>query len=81
MGNQIEASHICFPITHSVDRLIRTPPGETPPPIGMAMFPQELSRTHKQTTVMQQFDTEATYSISFHSPNLDLVSPRLFTMS
>jgi len=29
-----QMGHICFPLAQAVDRFVRTPPGEEPPPLG-----------------------------------------------
>ena len=102
-GDKVQSAHICVPLTQAMDRIVRTPAGQTPPQIGalfssslvsnrlsralnflrlwracgcacvgVQMFPEHLSRIKKQASVFEVFDSSTTYSMSFHSANLDL---------
>ncbi|KNC53792.1 uncharacterized protein AMSG_09512 [Thecamonas trahens ATCC 50062] len=71
-----ELPHIVFPLTMSVDRYIVTPPGESPPDLCVMMLPgtdDENAARRKNARIDDTFTTTDTYTLSFHSANLDLV--------
>ena len=54
----------------AMDRLIVTPPGEEPPPMGVAMYDGPENRKAGRP-IMMVFEPDNIYSFSFFSINLD----------
>lgn len=77
-GSKDERAHICFPASTFFDRFVVTPPGETPPEMGGIDFdcnesPNEAAaRKAYQTKI--DWNTDDTYSMSFHSMYVDFPS-------
>lgn len=71
-GDDKERPHICFPASTFFEQLLITPPGETPPPLGVEFeeSPQsvQLRKAYKSKI---DWNTEDTYSFAFHSMYLD----------
>jgi hypothetical protein len=72
-----ESAHITFPLQMATDRLLVTPPRETPPPMTAgSMFPLTHVGSHSvdksKTGAFFCFQPGYTYSISFFSQNLAL---------
>lgn len=64
-----EIPHIALPLNTTVDRLIITPPGETPPELCVDMLPEIM--TKEMRSAVDHFDPENIYTVSFHSMYLD----------
>ena len=68
-----ERAHVAFPLYQAMDRVVVTPEGETPPPLG-----RELPETNEQRNIRRsgksaeiKFEVGPTYSFSFHSMYMD----------
>ena len=74
-GSDEERAHICFPASTFFERLVVTPPDETPPDI-MEEFeePADLVKKRKAYKTKIDWNTEDTYSMSFHSMYIDFPS-------
>jgi len=73
-GSKDENAHICFPASTFFETLIATPPGETPPAMGGIDFEGESSEAaaaRKAYKTKIDYNTEDTYSMSFHSMYVD----------
>eukprot|EP01134_Creolimax_fragrantissima_P008600 CFRG8600T1 len=69
-GSAEEMPHIVFPIEASLDRLVITKPGETPPPMGLQMFPETLSKREREC-VVHTYIPQNIYSFSMHGMYID----------
>eukprot|EP01034_Spumella_vulgaris_P030381 gene30381-37586_t len=69
-----ELPHIVAPFWNTVDRLVVTAPGETPPPIGRVFEENLETRTPRRRNPFYTLavDLENTYSFSLKTSNLDL---------
>ena len=78
-----ELPHIVSPLWGTVDRLVITPKGQTPPPMGL-QFPesqeQRADRRKKNNLYDVKIDTESVYSFSVSTSNLDLVNWKLVNL-
>ncbi|KNC79583.1 hypothetical protein SARC_08031, partial [Sphaeroforma arctica JP610] len=46
-GTEQEQPHIAFPAGRALDRIVITAPGDTPPPMGLQMFPETLTKAER----------------------------------
>jgi hypothetical protein len=71
-GDDKERGHICFPASTFFERLIVTPPGETPPTMSED-FEEAADSVQARKAYKKKIDWNAddTYSMSFHSMYLD----------
>ncbi|KAG7360558.1 DUF547 domain containing protein [Nitzschia inconspicua] len=70
-----ERAHICFPASTFFERLVVTPPGETPPDIMEELEEDPQSaRDRKAYKTKIDWNTTDTYSMSFHSMYIDFPS-------
>lgn len=63
------------PLWSAIDRVVVSPPGVQPPPMG-AIFPEQAgSRDKRRKEADSQFeiDLDSTYSMSFKTSNLDII--------
>ena len=56
---------LVFPLDSTADRFIATPPGETPPPLGVAMFDDKYA-PEKRPKFGGVYEENWSYSFSFH---------------
>jgi len=65
-GGQDEVPHMGAPAFHSFDRVVVTPPGETPPPLGqhLARMPSDVQRRKNFFKLEQTIDVGSTYTFS-----------------
>lgn len=73
-GSNTEKAHICFPASTFFETFVVTPPGETPPEMGGLDFEGESPETktsRKAYKTKIDWNTEDTYSMSFHSMYVD----------
>eukprot|EP01031_Cornospumella_fuschlensis_P034759 gene34759-42090_t len=72
-----EVPHVVSPIFITFDKIVATPPGETPPPLGTP-FPEDLEYRKKRLKFRfikdAQVDLDTTYSFSVCTQNLDLLN-------
>eukprot|EP00013_Stygamoeba_regulata_P017219 CAMPEP_0177680652 /NCGR_PEP_ID=MMETSP0447-20121125/30289_1 /TAXON_ID=0 /ORGANISM="Stygamoeba regulata, Strain BSH-02190019" /LENGTH=1306 /DNA_ID=CAMNT_0019190001 /DNA_START=99 /DNA_END=4019 /DNA_ORIENTATION=- len=68
-----ENPHIMFPLSVMVDHLVITPPGGTPPEIGVPELPNCPDKANFNADPNSFWDPENTYSVSFHDMYLDFV--------
>eukprot|EP00536_Pseudo-nitzschia_multiseries_P005607 jgi/Psemu1/12964/gm1.12964_g len=76
-GTKDEKAHICFPASEFFDTFIVTPPGETPPSLGgidIEGESEETVATRKACKTKIDWNTEDTYTMSFHSMYVDFPS-------
>ncbi|OQR99047.1 hypothetical protein ACHHYP_07407 [Achlya hypogyna] len=68
-----EVAHISFPLHSSVDEFLRTPQGQTPPPLGQDGFgeTEEDRAARKAAKGRYHFNTHDTYTFSFFSFYID----------
>ncbi|KDO32730.1 hypothetical protein SPRG_02428 [Saprolegnia parasitica CBS 223.65] len=68
-----ELAHISFPLHSSVDEFVRTPAGQTPPPLGQDGFGETQAdrSARKAAKGRYQFNTRDTYTFSFFSFYID----------
>lgn len=78
-GGTLVLPHLAFPLTQAMDRLIDTPPGKTPPPLGVMPFPS-IGSDRKTAPPDKLFEPGTLYSMSFHSCNLDLVRGKVVNL-
>ena len=80
---QAEAPHIVSPLMISADRMVVTPFGQPPPPLGapgscnLASIEKDAQRKARRADAAQSpsyghFDTTSTYTFSFNTSNVDL---------
>jgi hypothetical protein len=71
--------HIVFPLWSNVDKLVVTPPGDTPPELGRPLEedPQARAKRVKNPTPPSDLSLDATYSLSINSMYIDLPSWKL----
>ena len=74
-GDDNERAHISFPASTFFEEMVITPPGETPPPLGKA-FEEDpvVAQQRKAYKTKINWNTNDTYSMSFHSMYLDFPS-------
>ncbi|KDO30771.1 hypothetical protein SPRG_19674 [Saprolegnia parasitica CBS 223.65] len=74
-GDAHELPHCVFPLYQSVDEMVITPPGETPPVLGQEAFgeskAEHLGRM-KTPCGTEVYDLDATYTFHFHTMYVDL---------
>jgi len=76
-----EWAHICFPLSRAADRLVRTPPGETPPVLGRIVPEDDASRSARVKAASHPpFNTRDTYTFSINTRCLDLPNWRLVNL-
>jgi hypothetical protein len=67
-GPDATLPHLVFPVWVAADRLVVTPAGEEPPPMGVEMFPDTMPKKQRIEEMGRKggvgFDTESTYSFS-----------------
>lgn len=72
-----ELPHVVSPIFPTFDKIIVTPPGESPPPLGVP-FEEDLEYRKKRLKFRfikdAQVDINNTYSFSVNTSNLDLLT-------
>eukprot|EP01004_Peranema_trichophorum_P003999 NODE_2951_length_1453_cov_45.173684_g2557_i0.p1 GENE.NODE_2951_length_1453_cov_45.173684_g2557_i0~~NODE_2951_length_1453_cov_45.173684_g2557_i0.p1 ORF type:complete len:435 (+),score=81.85 NODE_2951_length_1453_cov_45.173684_g2557_i0:67-1305(+) len=70
---QGDKAHIVFPMWAAMDRVIITPPGQTPPPIGQAPLEEtpELRQLKQSNSVGSDILVGHTYTMSFYNAYLD----------
>ncbi|CAM9642325.1 unnamed protein product, partial [Heterosigma akashiwo] len=60
--------HLAAPLVRCADRLVRTPPGQAPPPLGWQFPESDASKAARRAGKAEvEWDLESTYSFSFHS--------------
>jgi hypothetical protein len=66
-----EVPYVCFPMFRTMDRVVITPEGETPPELGSELpepdTERNLRRSGKSSGENLKFEMGKTYSFSFHS--------------
>ena len=76
-GDDYEISHIVAPLFSTMDKIVVTPEGQKPPPMGTP-FPEDLEFRKKRLDPVQveniHIDTSSTYSFSVNTSNMDLCS-------
>lgn len=76
-GMNYELPHVVSPIFPTFDKIVVTPPGETPPPLGVP-FPEdpEYRKVRLKFRFIKdaQVDLNSTYSFSVNTSNLDLLT-------
>lgn len=76
-GNDYEISHIVAPLFSTMDKIVVTPQGSRPPPLGVP-FPEDLEfrkkRLNPATVEDITIDTNSIYSFSVNTSNMDLCS-------
>ncbi len=72
-ADEIELPHLTFPLSRGMDRLVITPPGEDPPPLGREFDEPDDIRIPRRGGKGEepQFVLGPTYSMSFHSMYMD----------
>ncbi|EQC34745.1 hypothetical protein SDRG_07558 [Saprolegnia diclina VS20] len=74
-GDANELPHCVFPLYQSVDEMVITPPGETPPVLGQEAFgeskAEHLGRM-KTPCGTEVYDLDAIYTFHFHTMYVDL---------
>jgi len=76
-GSTTERAHICFPASTFFQTFIVTPPGEIPPEIGGVDLdgePPDVAAARKAYKTKINWNTEDTYTMSFHSMFVDFPS-------
>lgn len=74
-GDKEEQAHICFPASTFFEQLIVTKPGEEPPTMGEEFVESdELAKSRKAYKTKIDWNTDDTYSMSFHSMYIDFPS-------
>jgi len=69
----VEQAHIVFPAWQFFGNIIATKPGDIPPPISQPFAePQESINARKASDGTGKWNTDDTFSLSFHTMNLDL---------
>jgi len=65
-GGNGEVPHMGAPAFHSFDRVVVTPPGETPPPLGhhLQRMPSDVQRRKHFFKLKQKIDVGSTYTFS-----------------
>jgi hypothetical protein len=77
-GGNVELPHIVFPLYTSVDKFVKTPEGQTPPPMGKLFDEPDKERSKRRSsTTPMEWDTTSTYSFSFNSMYVDLPAWKL----
>lgn len=72
-SGQNELAHISFPLQTAMYDIVRTSPGETPPPMGQPFVEAEESRAlRKASADTHDWSLEDTYSMSFGGSSIDL---------
>eukprot|EP00123_Amoebidium_parasiticum_P012939 comp21672_c0_seq1/m.30498 comp21672_c0_seq1/g.30498 ORF comp21672_c0_seq1/g.30498 comp21672_c0_seq1/m.30498 type:complete len:1017 (-) comp21672_c0_seq1:48-3098(-) len=74
-----ELPHLMFPIETTVDRLLITPDGETPPALCIPMLPEGLDKKARANLHLVG-DLNHTYTISMHGMYVDFVKWTLCNM-
>ncbi len=70
-----EKAHICFPASTFFEQLVVTPPGQVPPLMGTEFDePVEVAQLRKAYKTKIDWNTDDTYSMSFHSMYVDFPS-------
>ena len=70
----VDDPHICYPLWQAVDRLVVTPQGEQPPPLGVTFPETEAARKLRRKAAFfgeGEMDTTSTLSFSFHTMYVD----------
>lgn len=72
-GGSGEVPHIGAPAFHSFDRVVVTPPGETPPPLGVHMerMPSDIQRRKNFFKLQQKIEVGSTYTFSMKNRRFD----------
>lgn len=74
-GDDKERPHICFPASTFFEQLLVTSEGESPPPMGIEWEePADSAQKRKAYKTKIDWNTNDTYSMSFHSMYLDFPS-------
>ena len=74
-GDAEERAHIVFPASTFFEQLVVSRPGEDPPEMGSAFEePRKLAQARKAYKAQIDWNTEDTYSMSFHSMYMDFPS-------
>lgn len=70
-----EATHLSFPVEASMDRVVITKPGETPPELGGQLFesPASVKRRRKTGVGSVDWNLEDTYTLSLWSAYFDWI--------
>ena len=70
-----QLAHIVMPLWSSVDRLVVTPQGGTPPPLGEGALPEPDAErlVRRASSDAGEWETDATYSFSFKTGDLLVV--------
>lgn len=71
-GENQEHPHLVWPVAQAADRVIATPPGQTPPEMGAEFFPDSLDMKERKDKAVLPLDTEHTYSFSYFSDQMAL---------
>lgn len=71
-----ELPHLCFPLYRTMDRVVVTPPGETPPTLGSELPESDAERNARRSSKTPNLDFQLgyTYSFSFHSMYIDFAN-------
>lgn len=72
----VEIPHITGPLWSMSDRVVVTPPGETPPSLGKIALPEPIEvrvPRRKDPEFTLEVDTNCTYSFSTNTSNIELV--------
>ena len=80
-GDAKERAHIVVPAYTFFERIVVTPPGETPPPM-TEVFPEsaESIAARQKKPSLGQWNTSDTYSLSFYSMYIDLPTWKLVSL-
>lgn len=72
-GGSGECPHIGAPAFHSFDRVVVTPPGETPPPLGehLPRMESDIQRRKNFFKINQKIDVGSTYTFSLKNRRFD----------
>lgn len=67
-----ERPHLVFPLLSAMDRIVVTPPGETPPPLGdEVLVTPDLPRIKKLASMGEDILVGHTYTMAFYSMYVD----------
>jgi Protein of unknown function (DUF1769) len=75
-----EAPHMAFPVEEGMNRVIATPPGQTPPPLGGEIFEDPESIKKRKKGFRMEYNTSDTYTFSLWSQYVDFLEWRCLNL-
>ena len=77
-----ERTHLSFPVEASMDRIIMTPPGETPPKLGYELHeaPESIRRRKKMGAGSVEWKLDHTYTLGLWSAYMDWMKWRIMNV-